>query len=170
MSDPCNLLKANEIKLRLLRKIWEKLLWKLMFQWCGLSVHSYDMIYSRKLWFSQKVKQWEPWDHHSPHIMYCLQSFRCTCMTVYDLDKVSCRIFKFLRCGVLGRLNKNCSSELCQSLWEWKLFWWLLKLWTTHWCKKIMVANFFADGPSYRLILCPGPLYTEIVQITLERY
>ena len=112
------------------------------------------MTYSRKLRFSPKVKQWEPWNHHSPHIMCWLRSFWCTCLTLYDLPKVSYGILKFSRWGSWGAWRKIALASYASHFENENFFWWLLRLWTTHWCKKILVANFFTDGPSYRLI-CP---------------
>ena len=108
----------------------------------------------RKLRFSRKVKQLEPWNHHSPNIMWWLRLFWCTCLILYDLPKASYGIFKFLRLGVLGAWRKIALASYASHFESENFFWWLLRLWRTHWCKKILVTNFFPDGRIYRLI-CP---------------
>ena len=50
--------------------------------------------------------------------------------------------------GVLGALASYASHFESENF-----FWWLLRLWTTHWCKKILVANFFPDGPHNALTI-----------------
>ena len=105
----------------------------------------------RKLRFSRKVKQLEPWNYHSPNIMWWLRLFWCTCLILYDLPKASYGIFKFLRWGVLGAWRKIALASYASHFESENFFWWLLRLWTTHWCKKILVTNFFPDGPQNAL-------------------
>ena len=86
--------------------------------------------------------------------MWWLRLFWCTCLTLYDLPKVSYGIFKFSRWGSSGAWRKIALASYASHFENENFFWWLLRPWTTHWYKKILVTNFFTDGPIYRLI-CP---------------
>ena len=65
-----------------------------------------------------------------------------------------------MKLNIFGRPKRNgsASNELCQSLWEWKLFLLLLRPWTTHRCKN--VSDFF-----HRL-----PIQWHLSNFTDERY
>ena len=92
-----------------------------------------------------------------------MRSFWCPCLTLFDLPMASYGIFKFLQLWPWGAWRKLNLASFANPFKSENFYWWLLRLWGTHWCKKSWYT-LFTDSPKYGL-MCP----TNIIKLVHTR-